>query len=1122
MSKLKSMNKLFAILLIFTFMAGIVSTGMPVAFAKEAKDEVKVDVKKLTSDIEDKNTKEAVLRLAAFGIINGLEDGKYHPEDKVTREQFAKILVTSLKMESAAQAGLGFAHFKDVDAGRWSAGYIGIAAGHGLIKGYPDGTFKPAAEVSYAEAVTMLVRALGYKDEFLSGTWPANYLAKAAEKEITKKVKFSNATGFADRGDVAILVNNTLDAKVIEVETYEGALIKYKESEETLLENKLNIEKEEDARVIANKRIDDGLKEYEVRLGILPEKKSKEEDRKEKDYDFLDGVNPELHLGEEVNAYFNDDDEVIYLEKTDNDKVYFDYVKKAITDKDKKYIKALDLAKADDDFEFDEDALIYVLDGDKYKAAKLSDNEISLSDYNVDDFAGHVGKFVIKNRKIIYAEIMDMGEAKPWMVVMENKDNMLKGICGDDDEFELDLTKDGNYDGVIVLDLEGYELDVKDIEKGNLVYAQKQSYDGDDYAVVRVVKDNTLEGKLDRVQENKVKVGSVEKNVTHYTNADGKKVFDSYYSVDGGEEVKIFGKDNSEFIDDMDDADDEEIIAYTDAVGRVAYFITEAEATSGYRYGIVTRTYADNDRLKVFTITEKGDDDEFVYRVEEDDDVEYARVLDEYGRKLKDSDYKDNKNRMKIKEGSVIKFKFNKDGEIAEDKLYVMDPANLWKMTSDDGKNDFGSDYLPKAYLIDTDPAKITAGDFGGAKVNFATQGDYHSFSVDDNVVIIDAEGYEFDEPTSFDEDKASAAYIKSGDKKFFVANINKADDFAKGNWKDLSKSNGTNLYFYIFADDDKAVNAKSVVFIGNASGSAANDEIGIYALKVWYKGGDTYIDYVAYGDNKVESRIVDKGDKEVKKERPYIAKVKSNGKIDIISTADSKDDFSVVTGVVDTRKSDSITLKKYFVEGDKTVTEEAKMFNISSKTVVYEEDNKKNTSNLVSGDVVLMVVEKGTNARVIERLIDSEKSKALKELDGEITDGGKTTLGDATFSLGKDSKATLNTKEDASRSVTVEVYADFDDKWKVAKTDIKDENIELDRNSIKASGISARSVSSPTYDSKTNIIKFTAVFTDYIFDGDTLEILDKAIVVTGETTKDGKTTKQTATVKKGEIDIKK
>ena len=405
-------------------------------------------------------------------------------------------------MDTAVKAGLGFTNFKDVEATRWSAGYIGIAAGQGLIKGYPDGTFKPANQVSYAEAITMLVRALGYKDEFLSGQWPANYLAKAGEKEITKKVKFGDAYGFANRGDVAIMVNNTLDAKVVKVVEYTAGQIKYEEKDVTLLEDKLNIEKLEDVRVLANKRIDDGLLEDEVRIREYDGKKR--DDYTDKEYDFVENVNPELVLGEEVNVYLNDDDEVIYLEKEGSDKVYFDYVQKVIG-KDGK-VEKLDLVVADDDFEFDKNAAIYYLDGDKYKE-ETPDKDNKTIDLGKDIFEGKVGKFVLRNRKIIYAEVMDMNEAYPWMIVFENKDGMLKGICEDDDEFELDLTKDGNYDGVIALDLEGYELDVDDIEEGNLIYVQKQEYDGDDYAVVRVVKDNIIEGELDRVQDNKVKIG---------------------------------------------------------------------------------------------------------------------------------------------------------------------------------------------------------------------------------------------------------------------------------------------------------------------------------------------------------------------------------------------------------------------------------------------------------------------------------------------------------------------------------------------------------------------------------------------------------------------------------------
>ncbi|MEJ8554823.1 S-layer homology domain-containing protein [Tepidibacter sp. Z1-5] len=161
----------------------------------------------------DKKIVAAVERLSTLGIVNGMDDGKYHEEMKVTREQFAKILVEALGLGNTAANGT--TNFNDVESSRWSSGYINVAVGQGLIKGYPDGTFKPETEVSYAEAITMLVRALGYKDELLKGSWPENYVAKAADVKITADVKFASATGKADRGAVALLVDNTLNAKLV-------------------------------------------------------------------------------------------------------------------------------------------------------------------------------------------------------------------------------------------------------------------------------------------------------------------------------------------------------------------------------------------------------------------------------------------------------------------------------------------------------------------------------------------------------------------------------------------------------------------------------------------------------------------------------------------------------------------------------------------------------------------------------------------------------------------------------------------------------------------------------------------------------------------------------------------
>ena len=134
---LKSSKKLFAILLIATFVAGMVVVPNTAFAAKKRPTlrDLSIDVNKLVSDIEDEDVKDAVLRLNAFGVIAGMEDGKYHPDEKLTREQFAKILVTALKMDTAAQAGVGYKSFPDVAADRWSAGFIGVAAGQGLNPG---------------------------------------------------------------------------------------------------------------------------------------------------------------------------------------------------------------------------------------------------------------------------------------------------------------------------------------------------------------------------------------------------------------------------------------------------------------------------------------------------------------------------------------------------------------------------------------------------------------------------------------------------------------------------------------------------------------------------------------------------------------------------------------------------------------------------------------------------------------------------------------------------------------------------------------------------------------------------------------------------------------------------
>jgi len=160
------------------------------------------------SDIAGKDFEEAVTVLTDLGVVSGYPDGTYKPDNIVTRAEMAVIVVRALGL---ADYATGTAKFSDM-AGHWSNPYVAYATSLGVIAGYPDGTFKPDKTVSYDEAATMLVAALGYTPDSLVGTWPANYVTKAKTLGILDGIKAGVAG--ANRGDIATMAFQTLDQSV--------------------------------------------------------------------------------------------------------------------------------------------------------------------------------------------------------------------------------------------------------------------------------------------------------------------------------------------------------------------------------------------------------------------------------------------------------------------------------------------------------------------------------------------------------------------------------------------------------------------------------------------------------------------------------------------------------------------------------------------------------------------------------------------------------------------------------------------------------------------------------------------------------------------------------------------
>jgi hypothetical protein len=104
---------------------------------------------------------EADIKLmAAKGIVKGMTATTFAPEAQVTRAQFATLLVKALNIREQAATGT---RFTDVPATSWFASTVETAAANGLIKGYPDGSFRPNAKITRQELAAMVANALKFR-----------------------------------------------------------------------------------------------------------------------------------------------------------------------------------------------------------------------------------------------------------------------------------------------------------------------------------------------------------------------------------------------------------------------------------------------------------------------------------------------------------------------------------------------------------------------------------------------------------------------------------------------------------------------------------------------------------------------------------------------------------------------------------------------------------------------------------------------------------------------------------------------------------------------------------------------------------------------------------------------
>ena len=119
--------------------------------------------------------KTSIEYMRSLGVVNGKSETAFAPNDSITREEFAAIVVRAFGLGTGDASSI---KFRDVNKGAWYAPYIAKAADRGIINGMDNNSFGVGQNVTREQIAAMLSRAV-----------------KATNKNIIPK---KSRVGFAD------------------------------------------------------------------------------------------------------------------------------------------------------------------------------------------------------------------------------------------------------------------------------------------------------------------------------------------------------------------------------------------------------------------------------------------------------------------------------------------------------------------------------------------------------------------------------------------------------------------------------------------------------------------------------------------------------------------------------------------------------------------------------------------------------------------------------------------------------------------------------------------------------------------------------------------------------------
>jgi hypothetical protein len=172
-------------------------------------------------DINGHKYEEAIWYVFNNDIVEGYEDGSYKPDQNINRAELLKIVVES-KYNTEFNAYEDIDCFTDVFADAWYSKYVCFAQEKNLVEGYDDGSFKPANEINFVEALKIVLIGMGYDYE-VSDPWFRSIVELASENNFIP-LDIDKFGDILSRGQMAEMITRIMKFQVEELDAYLGAM----------------------------------------------------------------------------------------------------------------------------------------------------------------------------------------------------------------------------------------------------------------------------------------------------------------------------------------------------------------------------------------------------------------------------------------------------------------------------------------------------------------------------------------------------------------------------------------------------------------------------------------------------------------------------------------------------------------------------------------------------------------------------------------------------------------------------------------------------------------------------------------------------------------------------------